>query len=343
MIVSVLICTFNGAARLPRTLAHLAAQVYSGPWELLLVANACTDESTHVAATEWARLGVPVPLRIYMEPEVGKAHAIERGFIAAQGRYLVVCDDDNWLAPDYLQLATGIMDAHPEIGALGGRGDALCEGEAPEWFDRYQACFAVGSRSVPAGDASITLGVLPGAGMTLRKSSLEALWTAGYTFTDRIRGDDTEICLALRLAGYSIWYDERLRYGHFIPRRRLTWSHFLELSAINGRVAPYWTAYHEIMAGRFTVARPPGRWYWTRKVLPSIANGHLARVLGGLLLHRLRRRTETDRYRSLVYQWNVWVGFATLRGQFVRNICTLLAVQARLTNLRGGVTCSSRA
>jgi hypothetical protein len=41
LVVSVVICTHNGAARLPQTLAHLAAQKNTGAiaWEAILVDN----------------------------------------------------------------------------------------------------------------------------------------------------------------------------------------------------------------------------------------------------------------------------------------------------------------
>jgi hypothetical protein len=38
-------------------------------------------------------------------------------------------------------------------------------------------------------------------------------------------GGDDELCYALRLLGYKIWYDERLYFKHFIPKDRLTWDY----------------------------------------------------------------------------------------------------------------------
>src|SRR6185437_5482655 len=63
--VSVVICTYNGAARLPRTLAHLAAQENTGAiaWEVLVVDNASTDDTAEVARRCWPA-HAPAPLRI---------------------------------------------------------------------------------------------------------------------------------------------------------------------------------------------------------------------------------------------------------------------------------------
>jgi GT2 family glycosyltransferase len=41
-------------------------------------------------------------------------------------------------------------------------------------------------------------------------------------------GGDHELCYALALAGYDIWYDERLQLTHFITKDRLSWDYFLK-------------------------------------------------------------------------------------------------------------------
>ncbi|RYE89380.1 MAG: glycosyltransferase family 2 protein, partial [Cytophagaceae bacterium] len=127
--ITVLICTYNGAAVLPPTLEHLAAQqVPPGlNWEVLLVSNASTDDTLAMAPRLWAELGSPAPLRVLNEPRPGKHFALPLGFAEAYYPYICIVDDDNWLAPDYLGTALEIMEANPEIGALGGVPEAVCE------------------------------------------------------------------------------------------------------------------------------------------------------------------------------------------------------------------------
>ena len=49
MDLTFIVPTYNGASRLPETLAHLAAQENRGGhgWELLVVDNASTDDTDH--------------------------------------------------------------------------------------------------------------------------------------------------------------------------------------------------------------------------------------------------------------------------------------------------------
>jgi len=42
-------------------------------------------------------------------------------------------------------------------------------------------------------------------------------------------GEDSEICLALRLAGWRIMRDPRLRLQHFLPAGRLRWRYIRQL------------------------------------------------------------------------------------------------------------------
>ncbi|RZK11267.1 MAG: glycosyltransferase family 2 protein, partial [Hymenobacter sp.] len=76
--LTILICTYNGATRLPETLRHAAAQqVPPGvDWEVLVVSNASTDDTLAAAPRLWAALGQPAPLRVLNEPKPGKENAL---------------------------------------------------------------------------------------------------------------------------------------------------------------------------------------------------------------------------------------------------------------------------
>ena len=56
------------------------------------------------------------------------------------------------------------------------------------------------------------------------------------TLVTRVRAsspaDDHELCCALRLAGWNLFYDPDLVYQHFMPAGRLTWSYLKRL--VNG-------------------------------------------------------------------------------------------------------------
>src|SRR5439155_12302864 len=84
--ISVVVCCYNSAQRLPATLGHLAAQeVHEGlDWEIIVVDNASTDETSRAAHAAWPAPptcgGYPgAPLRVVFEPHAGLSNARQRG------------------------------------------------------------------------------------------------------------------------------------------------------------------------------------------------------------------------------------------------------------------------
>jgi glycosyltransferase involved in cell wall biosynthesis len=100
-LVSIVICTYNGAQNLPETLASLS-RVDVPPGlraELLVVDNGSTDRTPGVVRS------VELPnthVRCIREPSRGKSYAYNTGLDAAQGEIILCTDDDirfpqNWI------------------------------------------------------------------------------------------------------------------------------------------------------------------------------------------------------------------------------------------------------
>jgi glycosyltransferase involved in cell wall biosynthesis len=231
--VSVVICGHNAAIRLPATLACLACQEVSAtlPWEVVIVDNASTDGTAAVAIRNWPEHG-PAPLRVVSEPKLGLIHARYRGLQAAKYEYVSFVDDDNWVDPDWVANVARIMDGHPYAGACGGRSDPVFETPPPTWFAEYQRYYTCGEQAPSTGDVTWTRGHLWGAGLTLRKAAWQELLDQGFQprlvgrqGNSLAAGEDVEICYALRLAGWRLWYDPRLRLRHYMPASRLRWEY----------------------------------------------------------------------------------------------------------------------
>src|ERR1700760_2539990 len=84
--VSCIVCTYNGAARIPPVLDCLARQILSDnvSFEIVLVDNASTDGTAVVAQKHWDSLGAPAPLAVISEPRAGLIHARKAGIQAAR-------------------------------------------------------------------------------------------------------------------------------------------------------------------------------------------------------------------------------------------------------------------
>ena len=229
--ISIIVCCYNSAERLPETLKHLALQQVSDTihWEVILVNNNSTDATAQIALEIWNSLGSKAPLVVVDEPKPGLAFAREKGIEQSKYDVLLWCDDDNWLCDIYVQTAFKIMEGNKQIGALGGWCEATFESEKPKWFKEYAKYFAISKQGSNSGDITNNKGCVYGAGMVTRKSHNFELKEQGFanllkgrTEKSLSSGEDTEYCFALRLIGYKIWYDDRLYFKHFMTDGRLS-------------------------------------------------------------------------------------------------------------------------
>ncbi|MDH4187721.1 MAG: glycosyltransferase family 2 protein [Nitrospira sp.] len=256
--VSIVICAHNGADRLPATLAHLAAQTMPQGllWEVIVVDNASIDGTAEVAKVCWPS-DAPSQLRLVYETTLGLTRARCRGLEEAQYEVVSFVDDDNWVAPDWVSIVADVMAHRKDVGACGGCVEAQCEQIPPPWFDRCREYYAVGTQHECGGDITWSRGYLWGAGLTVRKSAWKELGARGFCFqlNDReggelMSGGDAEVCLALRLAGWKIWYEPTLNLRHFIPAGRLKWEYLERVARGFGSASVILTAYSTVRQDR---------------------------------------------------------------------------------------------
>jgi glycosyltransferase involved in cell wall biosynthesis len=265
--VSVVICCYNSESLLPTTIQYIAKQIVPNdiPWEVIIVDNASTDKTIEVAQRE-VRLNLKnIPYTIVEQPVKGLTAAREKGLECARYEVVIFCDDDNWLTDRYIDISFKIMINNATIGALGGKGEVMTDGKIPSWFATNEALYAVGSQNNFSGDITETRGWVSGAGFVIRKSAWLLMKKNGYNHLLRGRqgrGQDVEMCLAIRLAGYKIWYDDRLTFKHFIPKNRLDWKYFLNLNETQHRAIPIFSAYNHVLNLNNALYRPPSKWHW---------------------------------------------------------------------------------
>ncbi len=228
--ISVIICCYNSVSRLYETLQHLAVQKTNAGLccEVIIVDNASADDTASFAATTWKNFNTHIPLSVVTEHKPGLSFARQRGVGEAIYEYILFCDDDNWLANDYLEKGFELIDTNTSIGAIGGLGMAVSDMPLPECFDKYHGVYAVGEQGVTTGIIN-NRGYVSGAGMITPKAVFLSAVNNNFPtiLTDRKEkalsgGGDVEYCLRLLLQGYNIYYSEELKFKHFIPAYRLT-------------------------------------------------------------------------------------------------------------------------
>ncbi len=249
--VSVVICCYNSKARLYKTLKALAHQIIDKEInvELIIVDNASTDETAIYAKEIWESFNSPWLLISTYKAQPGLGNARKKGIAEANYAYVLFCDDDNWLSPNYVTDAYHILNNDSTIAACGGIGLPVFETEKPYWFDEYAESFALGSQEIVRENGKLLC--LYGAGLVFKKEVINQLDVSGYTqfFKDRVgkklsSSGDIELTNAMVLMGYKLYYSENLKFYHFLPKERLTFNYIKNLFIANGTDGPIRNLYY---------------------------------------------------------------------------------------------------
>ncbi len=256
--VSVIICCFNSSLRISDTLQALAKQKIDASilWEIILVDNASKDDTSAVAAQIWRMYNTGIILRVVHEPTPGLGYARNRGFKEANFSVLLFCDDDNWLAPNYIQGVFRILERDAAIAACGGMGVPVFETEEPYWFYKYAEAFALGTQKINFEDGKQLS--LYGAGLAIQRNVLIELNQSGFQplLNDRTgnklsSAGDTELTYAIVLLGYKLYCSDELKFFHFLPKERLEFSYLINLFKAYGTDGPFRNLYYAYISNRF--------------------------------------------------------------------------------------------
>jgi glycosyltransferase involved in cell wall biosynthesis len=265
--ISVIICCYNSASRLPDTLAYLQAQknLSQIAWEIIIVDNASTDNTTEIAWQIWSdwqklqenaennfinatNLTNSITFRVLQEKKAGLANARKCGFRAAKYSYFCMVDDDNWLDSNYLRTMYDIFQDNPKIGACGGWGEETFEAhtKVPFWYDTFKNGYAVGKMAEKEQFLRGEKQFLYGAGLSMRKEIWEKLeniafesMLLGRTADKVTSGEDLEMGYMIRLMDYELFFSPKLHFKHLMATNRLNWEYLKKLKKGFGSSAVY--------------------------------------------------------------------------------------------------------
>jgi hypothetical protein len=165
--VSLVICTRNRGARLRRALASLAQLQCERPWELIVVDNGSSDDTSRIL--QEFRGSFHGSVRILGEATPGLANARNRGWRAALAPVVAFTDDDCYPDARFLECILGHFDADEELGFLGGRILLYDDEDFP--ITVLETCEPIDF----APRCIIPAGLVQGANMALRRSALSVV------------------------------------------------------------------------------------------------------------------------------------------------------------------------
>ena len=272
-----MISTHNGVKRLSSTLhaiAKLDTQKISNV-ELIVVDNNSNDGTFSLVAELWKSLASPFPLVLLYQPNPGKLAAQELGLSRVHYPYCVICDDDNELSVDYLNIGFNIFENNPKVGIIGGQGIPISSQPFPEWLSKYAYHFAAAPQAETTGPVYNVRNVVYGAGMWIRMQGYITAKNGGFTFRLASRtgrslatgGEDSELCWAFRFIGYDIWYAENLKFYHHIPASKLSKSYLKKLLRGFHANGPLGKSYLRIWRKEIS---EPVKFFWFKELVYSL-------------------------------------------------------------------------
>jgi glycosyltransferase involved in cell wall biosynthesis len=187
--ISVVVCTYNGAATIEDCMNGLMALDYPN-YEVIVVDDGSTDNTAHIVNK--------YPVNLISTPNFGLSSARNKGLYASNGEIVAYIDDDAYPDPHWLRYVAFafIQSAHAGIG-----GPNL----APPEDGPIAKCVA----NSPGGPVHVLLSDeiaehIPGCNMSFRKEAL--LEIGGFDPVYRAAGDDVDVCWRIQQKGQTIGF-----------------------------------------------------------------------------------------------------------------------------------------
>jgi len=209
--ISVVVCSFNGAATIEETLTGLSALDYPD-YEVIVVNDGSTDATPEIATR--------YDVRLISTENRGLSAARNTGMEAATGKIVAYIDDDAYPDPHWLQfLAAAFLRS--DHAAMGG------PNIAPYTDGGVAECVA----NAPGGPLHVLVSDevaehIPGCNMAYWKDRLAAV--GGFDPRYRVAGDDVDVCWKLQEAGETlgfcaaamVWHHRRPSISRYLKQQR---------------------------------------------------------------------------------------------------------------------------
>ncbi|MCP4307357.1 MAG: glycosyltransferase family 2 protein [bacterium] len=228
-LVSIVIPVRNEAAGIRATIDSILAQDYAGEIEVVIADGMSTDGTGDILD----QISAEDPRIRWVENPSGRTpNGLNIAISASRGDVIVRCDGHAELPPDYVSLATEILDTTGAVN-VGGIQDAI-------GINPMQRAIAYAMSSpIGVGNSRFHYGGEPGPVDTVylgvfRRDTLIAVGLFDESLT---RNQDYELNIRLRDNGGIVWFDPRLRVV-YRPRRSLRslWTQYFQYGTWKRRV-----------------------------------------------------------------------------------------------------------
>lgn len=204
--ISVVVCTCNGASRMPQCLGALRDLAYPD-YEVLVVDDGSTDDTASCAQA--------FGCKVISIKHGGLSVARNAGLLNSSGEIVAYIDDDAYPDADWLYHL-----------ALAFGGDRYAAVGGPNIPPPNQSIVANCVANAPGGPSHVLVSDteaehIPGCNMAFRRDKLEAL--GGFDARFAAAGDDVDVCWRVQEAGWRIGFAPGAMVWH--DRRNTVWAY----------------------------------------------------------------------------------------------------------------------
>jgi glycosyltransferase involved in cell wall biosynthesis len=282
--LSVVLCTYNPRPDLlAKALRAISCQtLHVDAFEVVVIDN---NSSVPLRTDVCERLALR-DVRVVRELRQGLTYARVAGINSSSAPVICFVDDDNELAPDYLERVLEIAGSEPDLGVWGGVCEGVFESRVSrykqEWLPHLGVRYAGPDPLTGNGDAWGQHEPI-GAGICVRRSvaegyvafveGVDGAGALGRQGKALMSGEDSLISRIAHRLGFLVGYRPQLKLNHHITAGRLRLNYLARLMEGHGR--SYVVLQH--LCGNTLPSFEPDQ---VRKIL--ISNFHFRRRQQGL-------------------------------------------------------------
>lgn len=213
LLVSIIILTYNSQRHLPALFTSLAKQTYQ-PLEIIVV-----DNASHDTTVLWIQEQTILKIKHLIANTTNDWYCKgnNAGIAVATGEYILFCNDDVTLEPNFVERLVQTMQTDETIGMVGGKLLRLTKRDSYPILDtagltmyRSRRVVNRGENEVDQGQYNTTEEVfgISGAVMMVSKKAITLVQHNNQFFDEDFIAykDDVDVSWRMRLAGFKIMY-----------------------------------------------------------------------------------------------------------------------------------------
>jgi glycosyltransferase involved in cell wall biosynthesis len=279
--LTVLLATRNGGTVLSRVLAaYMAVAREASNWQLIVVDNGSEDDTALILRSFQSEL----PLEVLEVAEPGKNRALNAGLAAAEGRFIVLTDDDAVPSPSFVAAWSRCARARTDYDLFGGTIEPLFDLEPPRWLVRNQESAAMLFARSDLREGPVSWARIYGGNMAVRKR----IFDEGFRFNESLgpngadpfypMGSESEFCRRVSQSGAKSWFAAEPKVWHIVRASQLQPEYWAARAYRSGRGRAFFVSTDSAARAeswRMRVRTLAGRvvgWDWLKAVSPFPAH-----------------------------------------------------------------------